>query len=222
MKNVLITGVSKGIGKALAQKFLQEGYFVFGTSTTGQVDFANENLSISQLELTSQESIKKCAETIANTGKKIDILINNAGGLFDEDDTTVIVEKLRKTLEVNLIGPIDFTEQIIPNINKGGHIINVSSSAGSLSLVGHESHMEGYYPSYKISKTALNMYTRTLALHYKNIFIVSSVHPGWVKTDVGGPNAEITPEQAANDIFSLAISTPESGQFWFGKEKMPW
>ena len=222
MKNVLITGVSKGIGKALAQKFLQEGYFVFGTSRDGKVDFTNANLSIHQLELTSTASIVKCSSEIINSKKKVDILINNAGGLFDEEETTVIPEKLRQTLEVNLIGPIDFTERILSEVNIGGHIINVSSTAGSLSLAGHESHFEGHYPAYKISKTAVNMYTRTLALRLKDKIAVSSVHPGWVKTDMGGQEADVTPEEAASNIFKLAISNPESGQFWFNGEKLAW
>src|ERR1035437_8202735 len=149
MKNVLITGISKGIGKALTQKFLEEGYFVIGTSTSGEVDYSNENLLVYTLELSSPESIKKCVDTIVQSGKKIDILINNAGVLLDEDETTVIAEKLRQTLAINLIGPVDFTEQLVSFVNKGGHIVNISSSAGSISRVGHhESHFEGHYPCY--------------------------------------------------------------------------
>jgi NAD(P)-dependent dehydrogenase (short-subunit alcohol dehydrogenase family) len=222
MKNILITGISKGIGKALAQKFLKKGFFVLGTSTTGQVDFTDENLSVYKLELSSQESISECSSEIINSGKKLDILINNAGALLDEDETTVIVEKLRKTLEINLIGPIDHTERLLSIVNEGGHIINTSSSAGSLGLPDYDSHEEGHYPSYKISKTAVNMYTKTLALRLKGKITVSSIHPGWVKTDMGGPEANMTTEEAAENIFKLAISHPESGQFWFNGEKMPW
>lgn len=223
MKNVLITGISKGIGKALAQKFLAEGYFVMGTSTTGEVDYSNENLIVYTLELSSSESIKKCVNLITQSGKKIDILINNAGVLLDEDETTVITEKLRQTLEINLIGPIDFTEQVVLFVNKGGHIVNIASSAGSISRVGHHgSHFEGHYPCYKISKAAVNMYTRTLALRLKNNITVSSVHPGWVKTSMGGMEADITPEEAAKNIYDFAISNPETGQFWFNSEKVPW
>jgi NAD(P)-dependent dehydrogenase (short-subunit alcohol dehydrogenase family) len=222
MKNVLITGISKGIGKALAQKFLKENYFVFGTSITGQVDFVHENLSLLPLELTSEESILNCIKNISDSGKKIDILINNAGALLDEEETVVVPEKLRQTLEINLIGPISLTEKILPSINNGGHIVNISSSAGSLQLVGHESHFEGHYPAYKISKSGLNMYTRTLALRLKDNVTVSSVHPGWVKTDMGGYEAQITAEEAAENIFNFAITNPQTGQFWFNGEMMPW
>ena len=222
MKNVLITGIGRGIGQALAKKFLDEGYFVLGTTRDGKIDFKNGNLSVHQLELTSKASIVRCADEILGSKKSIDILINNAGGLFDEEETTVIPDKLRETLEVNLISPIDLTERILSAVNQGGHIVNISSTAGSLSLVGNESHMEGHYPAYKISKVAVNMYTRTLALRFKDKITVSSVHPGWVKTEMGGENATETPEQAAESIFKLAISKPESGQFWFNGEKIPW
>jgi len=234
MKTVLITGVSKGIGRALAEKFLNEGFKVIGTSTTGKVDYSHQALSIHQLELTSPESIDKCCadiqrlETVINA--PIDILINNAGAIFDDDETTVLVDKLRKTLEVNLIGTIDFTEHILPVIHNSGHIINMTSSAGSLTNTdmkdAETSHLPFHYPAYKIAKCALNMYTRTLAMRMqhreKNTIVVSSVNPGWVKTDMGGSDAEITPEEAAGHIYKLAISRPETGQFWFEDKNFPW
>jgi NAD(P)-dependent dehydrogenase (short-subunit alcohol dehydrogenase family) len=236
MKTVLITGIGRGIGKALAQKFLAEGYVVIGTSQTGSVDYSNANLKVFQLDLTSADSIKKCAEAIAadmsKIGAKVDILINNAGALFDEDETRVVVDKLRKTLEVNLIGTIDFTEQVIPIIKigereGGGHIVSISSQAGSLQEMDRvmDSHEPYHYPAYKISKCAINMYTRTLAVrmnHENAGIIVSSVHPGWVKTDMGGDEAPTTPEEAAENIYKLAISRPETGQFWYNGKKYPW
>lgn len=236
MKTILITGISRGIGKALAKKFLDENHIVIGTSLTGIIDFSHDKLTAYRLDLTSSRSVQTCAKSIEKEIKKsdtqIDILINNAGALFDEDETHVIIDKLRQTLEVNLIGTIDFTEHLIPSMNKGGHILNVSSSAGSLggkSLTeiefANSSHFPFHYPAYKISKTALNMYTRTLAARFineKTHIIVSSVHPGWVKTDMGGPEAEMSPEESAEYIYKLAISQPETGQFWFKGEKYPW
>ena len=194
MKTVLITGIGRGIGKALAQKFLAEGWQVSGTSQTGSVDYSNANLKVFQLDLTSTDSIEKCAEAIASdmskSGAKVDILINDAGALFDDEDTKLIADKLRKTLEVNLIGTADFTERIIPMINNEGHTIFMSSAAGSLIEMDdiESSHFPYHYPAYKISKCALNMYMRTLAARLKHEgtnIIVSSVHPGWVKTDMG-------------------------------------
>lgn len=227
MKTALITGIGRGIGKALAEKFLQEGYFVFGTAQSGSADYSHGNLKIVQLDLTDPSSIQKCVETISTSNTKINIMINNSGTLEDNDDTHVIIDKLRKTLEVNLIGAIDLTEQMLPHMNQSGHIVNISSQAGSISDVESftHSHAPLRYPAYKISKAALNMYTRTLALRLKSEgmnVIVSSVHPGWVKTDMGGAEAPVTPEEAARDIYELAISEPETGQFWYKGEKYPW
>jgi len=222
MQTILITGVDSGIGKATALKFLDEGYFVIGTSLAEQVDYSHDNLKVFHMNLLLEEDIDNCVSQIKDLGKKIDIFINNAGAMIDTDEEKVVIEKLRKTLEINLIGTIDLTEKLLSEINEGGHIINISSSAGSLAKTGISSHKIGYYPSYKISKAALNMYTKTLALRLKGKIIVSAVHPGWVKTDIGGQEANLTPEQSAEDIFNFAITNPETGQFWFKGEKFDW
>ena len=171
--------------------------------------------------------IKECVEKIeqpleASSGRmtKIDILINNAGTSVDEEESqpTIVIDYLRQTLEVNLIGTVDFTEKVIPLMNDGGSIINISSRAGSL---GHEGYNFNA-PSYRISKAAINMVTRILAKRLDGKIIVSSLHPGWVKTDMGGPEGDMEPAEAAEHIFKLAISKPETGQFWFKGEKFPW
>ena len=222
MKTALITGVDKGIGHALMETFLAEGYFVIGTFFSDR-PAPHEHLKDFALDLGKPESIASCVSAITNFGKTIDILINNAGILADEEETQVVIEKVRKTLEVNLIGTIDFTQRLLPLMHEGSHIVNVSSTAGSLELVGKVSHFMGHYPAYKISKAALNMYTRTLALELKDRgIIVSSVHPGWTKTDMGGEEAEFTPAQAAEGIYKTAVSKTETGGFWFAGERLPW
>lgn len=222
MKTVLITGVDKGIGHALMQKFLSEGHFVIALFYANRPE-PHENLKDFALDLGKPESIASCVVAIENFGRRIDILVNNAGILADEEETQVVIEKLRKTLEVNLIGTIDLTQRLLPILSDDAHIVNVSSTAGSLELVGKVSHFMGHYPAYKISKAALNMYTRTLALELAGRGItVSSVHPGWVKTDIGGEEADLTPQQAAQGIYDLAISRPQSGGFWFVDKRLPW
>lgn len=222
MKKVLITGVSRGIGKALAQKFLSEGYLVIGTSTTGNTDLDtnNPNFKIFKLDLGDAESIKSCAEKILNFQIPIDILVNNAAALWSErvdGEMELQLDILRKTLEVNLIGLIDLTLKVVPVMNKGGHIVNVSSRQGSLSYV-----YEMKNPSYQISKAGLNMFTRVLSFQLKDKIIVSSVHPGGVLTAKAAADADMTPEEAAKYIYELAISKPESGKFWFKGEMFSW
>ncbi|MES2314340.1 MAG: SDR family NAD(P)-dependent oxidoreductase [Patescibacteria group bacterium] len=229
MKTILITGISRGIGKALAEKYLAEGHTVIGTSINGKVDFEHENLTVYTLDLSKPRSIRTCVKKIIKSGTQIDIMHNNAGALFDDEETHVIVDKLQRTLMVNLIGTIDLTEQIIKIIRNDGHIVNTSSSAASLTETDMKdaltSHFPFHYPAYKISKAAINMYTRTLAMrleHEKTGITVSSVHPGWVRTDMGGDDAPVLPVEAVDDIYKLALSKPETGQFWFKGQKYPW
>lgn len=227
MKTVLITGITKGIGLALATKFLKERFKVIGTTTSGQSELSDSNLKVCKLDLSIPSSIEKCADELKSGGEKIDLFINNAGVLLDDEETAVIIDKLRGTLEVNLIGTIDFTERIIPAMNKDGHVINISSQAGSITDMKNfeHSHAPFCYPAYKISKAAQNMYTTTLALRLSregNGVIVSAVHPGWIKTEMGGDEAPTLPQEAAEDIYKLAISRPETGQFWYKGEKFPW
>lgn len=224
MGNILITGTNKGIGKSLAEKFLKEGHFVIGTYHAGKSGIKNGRFLEFKLDLASEKITDACVRKISATGRKIDILINNAGIMPDENETAVKTDKLRATLEVNLIGTINFTEKIIPLIRKGGHIVNISSTAGSLEFAADaRSHYPYHYPAYKISKTALNMYTRTLANRLKKKGItVSSVHPGWVRTDMGGKKAPMSTKEAAEGIYKTAVSNPETGQFWFKSRKLPW
>jgi NAD(P)-dependent dehydrogenase (short-subunit alcohol dehydrogenase family) len=225
MKTVVITGVGKGIGKALSEKFLSEGWFVIGTVYDPEEAQESKCSKTIPLYLSSSDSVVQCINEIIGLDTRIDIVINNAGCLLDRDETRVVIEKLRKTLEVNLIGTIDFTERLLPLVNKGGHIVNISSTAGSLERTGFPgaSNFPFLQPSYKISKAALNMYTRTLALRLQEEEIfVSSIHPGWVKTDMGSEDADRTPEEASEEIFNFAISPKDTGGFWSGESRVPW
>jgi len=224
MSTVFITGIGRGIGKVLAQKFLEQGHEVYGTSTSGTTDLENKSLHCFKLDLGSAESIRSCIEEIKETGVTFELLINNAGILLDEEETSLISDLLRQTLEVNLIGTSDFTERMVPLMERGGHIVMLSSSAGSIERTGNvASRFPSQYPAYKISKAALNMYMRTLALRLREREItVSSVHPGWARTDMGGEDASFSPEEAAETVYKLATSRPETGQFWNSEGKLPW
>jgi NAD(P)-dependent dehydrogenase (short-subunit alcohol dehydrogenase family) len=217
MKTLLITGVSRGIGKATAAIFIERGWQVIGTSTSGKAPLAGKNLEMHKLDFLADDSIKEFAGLIKRSGAKIDVMINNAGISLDKSDK-ITQAALKKTLQVNLIGLIELTEDLLDNVSDGGHIINISSTVGSFT-----GYSTPYAPSYAISKVALNMYTRILAgrLSGRNI-TVSSVHPGWVKTDMGGSMAPRTPAVAAENIYNIAISKIESGFFWYDGRKTDW
>ena len=219
MNRVLITGVSRGIGRAVAEKFLQEGWSVIGTSTSGTSPIEHGALTVHVLDMLDPKSIKKFADAIVGSEQIINVLINNAGISVNNDGPqSVVIDSLRKILEVNLVGLIDLTERLLPVIAKDGHVINISSGLASLT--------EGsgtYAPAYSISKTALNKYTRILAgrLAGRRI-IVSSIDPGWVRTDMGGSAAPRDPSEPAEEVFSLATSNIESGNFWHRGRKRSW
>jgi NAD(P)-dependent dehydrogenase (short-subunit alcohol dehydrogenase family) len=218
VKKVLITGVSRGIGKATAEKFLEEGWQVLGTSTSGQAPIKDGNLKLLKLELLDSRSIQSLFEEIDKAAERLDVLINNAGASYDRGAGFISIEILRKTLEVNLIGLIDLTQRLLPHINDGGHIINISSGSGSLT-----EFRGSWAPAYSISKASLNMYTRILAGQLRNRNItVSSLTPGWVRTDMGGPGAPRDPKEPAREIYDLANSKVESGFFWSQGHKRDW
>ncbi|MCC2630423.1 MAG: hypothetical protein K0S38_232 [Candidatus Paceibacter sp.] len=224
IKTAIVTGTSRGIGKALVQALQSDGYEVFATTVNLYPHDPLDHVTFVSLDLTDKHSIQECIDTIRSQTKHIDLLINNAGVLNDENDIELHTDKLRSTLEVNLIGTVEFTEHILPYMKTGGQIINVSSSAGSLQYTQQaKSHFPGHYPAYKISKAALNMYTVTLAERLASHNIrVSSVHPGWVRTEMGGDEATITPEEAAQGILLHIKSDAPTGHFWYKDTEIPW
>jgi NAD(P)-dependent dehydrogenase (short-subunit alcohol dehydrogenase family) len=223
MKTAVITGTGRGIGLATAKKFLAEGWRVIGTYYKTPTAITSPDFTSLPYDQSSPESIAHFAKEIAGIAPQIDILINNAGTIFDNHSFGADVKTIRATLEVDLLGVIDITEKLLPFIPAGGHIVNIDSDCGSFSMPIDDETSVGY----RISKAALNMYTRTLAfeLRVKGI-IVSSIDPGWVKTDMGnavaseteGPDRE--PEAAAQDIYNVVTNVVESGCFWkFGKKR---
>ena len=224
MKTIVITGASRGIGLATAKKFLADGWFVIGTSTSGVDSLNNANFRIVTLDYLDPSTIPAAVEEIGSLNRKVEVLFNNAGVVLPADRTdidTLNVVKLRQTLEVNLVGTVDFTEQLLPIINPGGHIINVGSRSAILSAALEDDDTDA--PAYRISKVAINMYPKLLSkrLETKEI-TVSSIDPGWVRTDMGGPNAERPAEEVAQEVYELATSKPETGQFWKSGEKRSW
>ncbi len=219
MSTALITGASRGIGRATAEKFLYEGWHVIGTSTSGTSPIQHKNFKAASLNLLEEKGIQKFADSIVATKNPVNVLVNNAGISVKSDGAKFIaIDALRKTLEVNLIGLIDLTERLLPLIPKGGHVINISSGLASLT-----EKSDAYAPAYSISKTALNMYTRVLAARLRERGVtVSSFDPGWVRTDMGGSGAPRDPKEPAAEIFHLATSNVATGYFWNGTKKRTW
>jgi NAD(P)-dependent dehydrogenase (short-subunit alcohol dehydrogenase family) len=219
MNTAIITGASRGIGKATAAEFLRHGWNVIGTSTSGD-GWRHDHLSWITLDLAKPSSIATAAEAITSRSK-FDALINNAGTMprdGEENSGEILVSALRQVLEVNLIGTVDFTERVLPAAKAGGHVIFLGSGLGSLNDVSGP-----WWPSYSISKAALSMYTQKLAHRLKGRNItVSIVSPGWVKTDMGGKDAPREVTEPAREIFRLATSPIPTGRFWQSGGEIAW
>lgn len=220
-KIVLITGANSGIGNALTKKLIAENYIVIGTSRNGKIENINsKNLFVVPLDLTNQESITNANTLIRNSFKGIDILINNAGIAPDLDTTKPDIESLRLTFETNVFGLVHFTETILDLVVDTGKILNISSIMGTLNRVTKVDST-----AYRMSKSALNMYTKTLSARVNNKNItVNSIHPGWVKTKLSTANAPLTTEFSANGIFKLLETNMGTGTFWNAElqEEMVW
>ena len=217
-KVVLITGASKGIGKALTEKMLNENFFVIGTSRNGIIkDFENKDFYSLKLDLSNTSSIENAHKEIFSKFKYIDILINNAGIGPDLDTYIPQKESFNLTFDVNVTGTVFFTEPLIELIRENGIILNVSSKMGSLDVCELTDSV-----AYRMSKSALNMYTKILTNRLKDKIKVASIHPGWVKTTIiesNLKNGRLTPEQSADNIFEFLTNEFDSGMFWNSEKR---
>lgn len=207
---VLITGASKGLGYSLTELYLSKGHLVIATYRKNLENLEkikeNKNLLLYKMDVSDEESVKTAYEYIGNKVKYIDILINNAA-IYIEDKSKTIenidIENVIQTLNLNSIGPLRVLKYFYPLVEKGFKklIINISSEAGSISNCWRDREY-----GYCMSKSALNILSAILQNYSKNKGIkVLSIHPGWMRTDMGGPNADISPEESAEGIFNLSL-----------------
>lgn len=232
MKRVLITGANRGVGLALVKQCLLRGDRVFaGCRQPEKANALHElasafksNLSLLALDVLDEASLDRARQVVEMQAEALDLLINNAAiNLGDEPLTAVTADNLMTTLRVNAVGPLLVAQRFYELLNRGIQpvLVNISSEAGS---IGRMTRFRGY--SYYGSKAALNMYTRSLSLDpcLKGVIVIA-LHPGWVRTDMGGPRATLSPEESAHYIMKvLDRLTPEdTGKFFtYQGEEYPW
>ena len=210
-KTALITGASKGIGLALAKQLLEKGLTVLGTSRSGRVKIEHQNFQAIQLDLAQKESIEQFGTVVASQNLKIDWLLNNAGIGPDLETSFPEQETFEQTFDVNVKGTVFFTESMLDRIKTGGLILNVSSKMGSIDYCKLSDSV-----AYRMSKSALNMYTKILANRLKDRIRVASIHPGWVVTTIAKSNvhARLKPEESAEKIIDYIENKLSHGDFW--------
>lgn len=232
MKSVLITGANRGVGFALARMYIERGDRVFAGCRLIERAAELEKLSsmfpgkvtILPLDVSNEESIDISGSLVEEKVDGLDVLINNAAIHAEaERISTFSREKALDQLLTNAVGQLLVAKRFIHLLRAGKEprIVNVSSEAGSISEM---KNFRGYY--YFGSKAALNMYTRALAWDPETHGItVIAIHPGWVRTEMGGAGAPISPAQSAAGILRVVdeLDAKDNGKFftWEGGQ-YPW
>lgn len=211
-RTVLITGANRGLGRQLVQTALERGYRVAAGMReaglqSGDIRALRETypdrLFAFALDVTSEASVEAAAAAVRRELGRVDILVNNAAILIGRDQKLeeLSLDAVEQTFQVNLYGPIRVTKHVLPLMTGGESmaIVNISSEAGSFANA-----YGGDYP-YALSKGALNLFSAHLRRYIAGRGIrVYAVHPGWIRTDMGGDNAPGDPLESARGILDLA------------------
>ena len=230
MKTALITGANKGIGREVARQLVAKGFHVFvgarnakaGRKAAEEIAKKCGKTTFLEIDVADNDSVTTAAREFSNSEDHLDVLVNNAGIIVDEDNAILEIsdDLFRKTLETNTLGALRVTRAFAPVLrkSKAPRVINVSSGGGQLT-----DGADGWAPAYCISKTALNGVTVQLAAALPK-FAVNSVCPGWVRTEMGGENASRSVEEGADTIVWLASDAPQdvTGKFLRDRKEIPW
>lgn len=232
MARILVTGANRGIGLELVRQFLDRGDRVIATARKpgaatelNRLAFAHPgHLSVLPLDLGKPHSIDELAREVPLVAESLDVLVNNAGLLpTGELFGALDARHLEDAFRVNAMGPVLVTQALTPLLAVGGaaKVMNVSSVLGS--IVERDTF---YTPSYAISKAALNMGTRLLAHALSDQGVtVFCIHPGWVRTDMGGPKAELDVAHSARGLIQVLdrVGPSDAGRFLtFEGNELPW
>jgi NAD(P)-dependent dehydrogenase (short-subunit alcohol dehydrogenase family) len=231
--NFVITGAGKGIGFELTQFALEAGHSVVALvrdpdSARGLQSAKKDHgskLEILKCDVSDSGAVGAAADQLLvkfeNQG--LDVLINNAGILTDNDDhlSMLTPQGLDSVLRTNSMAPVLVTQGLIKALlkAKSPKVVNITSQLGSIA----DNSSGGYYV-YRMSKAALNMFTKTLSIEYPQITALA-LHPGWVRTQMGGPQAPTLPRESARGLFKIIIeaTSGQSGQFIdFRGQSLPW
>lgn len=227
----LVTGAYRGIGLEVTRQLARRGFTVVLTARDlSKAEAAADKLkgqglevAAAALDVSDARSVEEEARFVAERFGRLDVLVNNAAILYDSWQRAVEadLDTVRAAFETNTLGPWRMAQAFLPLLGKSSHgrIVNVSSESGSLSSMG------GGTPAYSVSKAALNVLTRKLADELRPArILVNSVCPGWVATEMGGPDAPRTVEEGAASVM-WAVTLPDDGPtggFFRDGAPLPW
>ncbi|MCE2470908.1 MAG: SDR family oxidoreductase [Anaerolineae bacterium] len=234
MQNILITGANRGIGLALTKEYLSQGDCRVFASCRNPAGAAELNelaeshagrLLVLQLDVNDEASIKRAVDAVSAEAGSLDALINNAG-ISGSDGARnmgqLIAAEVASVITTNAVAPLIVTQACRELLQKSDNprVVMISSGLGSLARTGGNAY------AYRMSKAAMNMAARALAFDGAMAGITTvTVAPGWVKTDMGGPNAVLQPEESASGLLTLidGLSSGDNGNFFrFDGSQLPW
>lgn len=223
MSTVLITGTNRGIGLELARQYAADGWRVHACARklakTTALKALRGEIKLHELDVADEAQIAGLARSLA--GEPIDLLVNNAG--VGGSDEATDPQAWLAVFRVNSIAPVRILQALLPNLqrSKNTRVLNLTSRMGSIA----DNSSGGSY-AYRSSKAALNAAMKSLAIDLKSKGITIAVmHPGWVKTDMGGPGAPVTPKASAEGLRRViaALQPSDSGAFLnYDGAKLPW
>ncbi|MGE0024647.1 MAG: SDR family oxidoreductase [Hyphomicrobium sp.] len=231
-RTALVSGANRGIGFEIVRQLARLGVLaVIGARNKDDGLAAAEKLKpegldipVVALDVNSDESPAQAVAEVKRLYGRLDILVNNAAILIDEPGGfnaslfDLKADTMRRTMETNLLGPIRLIQAAAPVMRAEGYgrIVNLSSGAGQLS------DMRSGYPAYRMSKTAVNALTRIAASELSGTNIkVNAMCPGWVRTDMGGANADRSPEEGADTAVWLATLPDDGPTGGFFRDRKP-
>ncbi|QSP96371.1 SDR family oxidoreductase [Marinobacter salinisoli] len=219
-KTVVITGANRGIGLELARHYAGAGCAVIGVCRSPSDELSEvADRVIDGVDVTTENGINTLKTALE--GEQIDLLINNAGLLQDEQLGSIDFDSIRTQMEINAYAPLRVAQALVSQIPSGGKIANITSRMGSIA----DNDSGGRY-GYRASKAALNAFGKSLAVDLKPKGIaVAQLHPGYVKTRMVNFGGLITPEEAAKGLAERIgqLDLENSGSFWHSNgEELPW
>jgi NAD(P)-dependent dehydrogenase (short-subunit alcohol dehydrogenase family) len=224
---ILITGANRGIGRALAAELATGSDTLLLSARNGAAAATaaaeiGGNVHPIQLDTSNQASVDVAAKKIETDFGRLDVLVNNVGGIFDyaQQASTADLAVVQQALEINLFSTWRVTQAMLPLLKRGNQarIVNVSSEKASME------RMEGGLPAYRTSKIALNVLTRLLAVELADQGItVHAASPGWTATDLGGEGGRPVPEGVASIRFVVDMPVNSgTGGFYQDAQRLPW
>lgn len=228
----LVTGANRGIGLEIVRQLARKGLTAVigardpdkGLAAADKLKAEGLEVTVVELDVDDEKSASRAVAEVRRLFGRCDVLVNNAAiisdgpGGFNASVFDLAIADMRRTFETNVLGPVRLIKAAVPVMREQGYgrIVNMSSGAGQLADMGSG------FPAYRMSKSALNALTRITAAELRDSNIkVNAICPGWVRSDMGGPNADRSVEEGADTPVWLATLPDDGPTGGFFRDRKP-